>query len=98
MILPPKKSVGHPDRGVDCEDALRPAFQSLISQAEAAGWTAEEIESALLTLANDNIMHALIAVDVREAVRAAVMGAIDTRGEEEAGNAPDDQGLRRLYA
>ena len=50
MILPPKKSIGHPDRGVDCEDALRPAFQSLISQAEAAGWTAEEIESALRTL------------------------------------------------
>ena len=98
MILPPKKSIGHPDRGVDCEDALRPAFQSLISQAEAAGWTAEEIESALLALANDNIMHALIAVDIRERTPGADMGASAARGEEEPGNAPDDQGLRRLYA
>ena len=98
MILPPKKSIGHPDRGVDCEDALRPAFQSLISQAEAAGWTAEEIESALLNLANDNIMHALIAVDIPERTPGPDMGASAARGEEEPGNAPDDQGLRRLYA
>ena len=49
-------------------------------------------------LANDNIMHALIAVDIPERTPGPDMGASAARGEEEPGNAPDDQGLRRLYA
>ena len=79
---------------------MRPAFQSLINQAEAAGWAAEEIESALLGLANDNIMHALVAIDAREGCEAPASnsGVIDTDCQGAAGSSLDDQTLKRLYA
>ena len=100
MILPPEKAPGHPDRDVDCEDAMRPAFQNLINQAEAAGWTAEEIESALLALANDNIMHAVMALDTgqdRDAPESYACASEDHR-QGEAGGTLDDQALKRHYA
>lgn len=38
------------DRGVDCVIALIPAFRRLVVAAEQAGWTEEEVASALLAL------------------------------------------------
>jgi len=100
MIFSPTKPADHPGRGIDCEDALRPAFRRLVNQAEAAGWSAEEIESALLALANDNIMHALVVVDDRQRREAPASdaGPIDLLGEAKLGHAPNDNTRERAYA
>lgn len=48
----PKIAVGHPDRGIDCEFAIEPAFQALVDAAERAGWTPAEVCTALTGLAD----------------------------------------------
>lgn len=55
-IAPPKHGPDDPDRGIDCEFSLEPAFQAMADQAEAAGWTEDEVSCALLGLAKARIM------------------------------------------
>jgi hypothetical protein len=43
-----------PYRDVDCLFALMPEFRGLVRLAEEAGWSADEIASSLLTLAQLN--------------------------------------------
>src|SRR5215207_7296439 len=51
-IEPPKIAAHHPDRGIDCEFALEPAFQALVEAAEEAAWSAAEVCAALIGLAD----------------------------------------------
>jgi hypothetical protein len=49
-IDPPKRQEDYPDRPVDCEAALEPAFQNLMSLAFAPGWAPGEALRALQRL------------------------------------------------
>lgn len=55
IILSPR-STDPPDRLVECEQALKPSFQQLISQAVRAGWDEEEASTALATLADNHVL------------------------------------------
>ena len=55
-IDPPNRPIGHPDRGLDREEAMEPAFQDLARRAEAAGWSGDELAAALLSLAQNHIL------------------------------------------
>jgi len=57
MIDPPKRQEGHPDRLIDCEEALEPRFHKLMAWASTHGWTPAETHKAL---------RRLIAADERE--------------------------------
>lgn len=50
-IRRPLSAPDHPDRGLDCQMYLEPAFQQVIAAAEAAGWEPHEVAAALLELA-----------------------------------------------
>jgi hypothetical protein len=50
-IIRPRHSQDHPDRLIDCEEALEPLFQDLMGIAEANGWTPDEARRALRRLA-----------------------------------------------
>jgi hypothetical protein len=65
MIHSPRMPPGHPDRGIDCEHALEREVFALLergrmpkaqeiadlkARAQAAGWTAQEIGSAIISL------------------------------------------------
>lgn len=50
-VVSPKSDVS-PDRDVDCLLAVMPAFRGLVQSAEDAGWTEDEVASALLALAH----------------------------------------------
>lgn len=50
-ISPPKHPADHPDRIIDCEFAMEPMFQAIAIDALAAGWTEDDIASAMLNLA-----------------------------------------------
>jgi len=50
MIDPPKRQEDYPDRLTDCEAALEPAFNDLMSLAFAHGWAPGEARRALRRL------------------------------------------------
>ncbi|MBA8904183.1 hypothetical protein [Phyllobacterium sp. P30BS-XVII] len=58
-IKSPRRERDDPDRAIDCQEALERRFQSLIpakawttlhDEATAAGWSAEEVRTAMLHL------------------------------------------------
>ncbi|MGN6773177.1 MAG: hypothetical protein ACTHJQ_25510 [Rhizobiaceae bacterium] len=49
-INPPKRQEDYPDRMIDCEAALEPVFQDLMSVAFAHGWAPGESMRALRRL------------------------------------------------
>ncbi|HEY0120681.1 MAG TPA: hypothetical protein VGC14_02780 [Rhizobium sp.] len=61
-ISPPKIVIDHPDRDIECQEALSDAFIELTDRARAAGWLDQEVAAALGELA-DNWMLALIHND-----------------------------------
>lgn len=50
------KPLASPDRYLDCEFALEPAFQKMIAESESKGWTADEVAYALLGLARAHLL------------------------------------------
>lgn len=54
-IASPKRTDDYTDRGIDCQFAMEPAFQALLRQAEATGWTEDDVAYAVLELAGNNI-------------------------------------------
>jgi hypothetical protein len=59
-IPPPKIANDYPDRPLECQFAIEPAFQDLVGQAHEAGWSDSEVAAALIDLAH-NHMRGMIA-------------------------------------
>lgn len=57
-VSPPKRPSDHPDRQLDCEEAMEAAFQEVAEKAIAAGWAQQEIAIGLIGLVQAHI-HAL---------------------------------------
>lgn len=55
-IRPPKHSPDHPDRPLDCEEAMSSAFRTLVEQAMAAGWREAEITISLADIAEEYVL------------------------------------------
>ncbi|MDW9620210.1 hypothetical protein [Sinorhizobium meliloti] len=55
-IARPIRPTTHPDRHLDCEEAIADMFQAVAAAAEAVGWTRHETAAALISLAEN---HAL---------------------------------------
>jgi hypothetical protein len=55
-IKPPAVVEDHPDRDLECQAALSDAFGDLADRAEAAGWSDEEVATALSTLADNRML------------------------------------------
>ncbi|MFZ2103499.1 MAG: hypothetical protein WAU86_23345 [Oricola sp.] len=53
MIFRPAN--GCSDRDLDCELAIETEFDAMIERAKEAGWTADEVTNALLSLAQARI-------------------------------------------
>jgi hypothetical protein len=70
-IEPPKTAAHHPDRGVDCEFALEPAFQVLVDEAERAGWSPAEVRRALIGLADAHELSRRANAETDRQIRAA---------------------------
>ena len=68
IIDPPERPTDHPDRGLECEGAMEPAFQELARQATAAGWNADEIAAALLSLAKNHVLGLLAKAEMDAAI------------------------------
>jgi hypothetical protein len=73
-ISPPTHSADHSDRGIDCEFAIEPVFQQVVRDAMAAGWTGDEVSSAMIQLALNHLDGELAdrttQVDIEAAARS----------------------------
>ncbi|WP_157928962.1 hypothetical protein [Pararhizobium haloflavum] len=63
----------HPDRTLDCEFALEPAFTALADEAIGKGWHPNEVELALLNLALARMKGAQANLDTDQAIRRALL-------------------------
>lgn len=45
---------GSPDRPINCEVALEPAFEALVKASLVRGWSAQEVSETLLKLATEH--------------------------------------------
>ncbi len=55
-IPAPKHPKCHPDRDILCQEAIEAEFQSLADRAQAAGWSREEVATALMELADNHFL------------------------------------------
>ncbi len=55
-IAGPRHPKSHPDRDLQCQEAITDEFQFLIERIEAAGWSPEEASSALIELAENHYL------------------------------------------
>ena len=75
-IEPPKREDPYPDRSHDCQLALEPAFEDLVAHAHAAGWSKDEITTALFEM-SDELFRDLVAerktqLDIEAAARSVM--------------------------
>ena len=77
MISPPRRAIAHPDREVDCQEAMEPGFQAIIDCMLKAGWTRGEVMRSLrLLIAADNMTQKENArVETELAIARATMRA-----------------------
>jgi hypothetical protein len=74
-MKPPRHPQGHPDRHLECQEALESRLVAIIDDGKAAGWSIAEITTAIIDLA-DNLMLADAANrqtdrDIEEALKRA---------------------------
>ena len=55
-IAGPKSLANHPDRFLNCQEALEAAFSLLAEQAVIAGWGQEEVAAALVDVADCHML------------------------------------------
>ncbi|HEV7253399.1 MAG TPA: hypothetical protein VGN97_09910 [Mesorhizobium sp.] len=76
-IAGPKRGADDPDREIDCQEAAEAEFQEFAERMEAAGWTAQETDTALLALA----MARIKARMANRELEAAIQRATESMGE-----------------
>ncbi len=62
-VEPPILPEDSPDREVNCEVALEPAFEELVASSQARGWTAQETAVTLLKIAKAHAAQLEAVVD-----------------------------------
>ena len=67
-IDPPKHPANHPNRVLECEEAMELAFQELARQAEAAGWSGDEVADALLSVAENHFLGRVAEAETNAAI------------------------------
>lgn len=77
MIIPlPRIPEDHPDRAIECQFQLEPAFQDFVSRAVAAGWTVDDVAMAMIDLAH-NHLRGVIADRRTQADISAAAASLD---------------------
>ncbi|WP_432349894.1 hypothetical protein WMC41_30605 (plasmid) [Shinella yambaruensis] len=78
-ILGPKHSSEHPDRLTHCEEALEAELNQFIDRAICAGWSEDEICTALTSLADHRVLSLLANADLRRRIASVETGGIVLR-------------------
>jgi hypothetical protein len=70
-ITPPRTADAYPDRDIDCQMAAEDAFQEIVANIVAAGWSAEEVAAAIEELAKNHRLALREIAATEAAIRAA---------------------------
>ncbi|MGM4909101.1 hypothetical protein [Rhizobium sp. 768_B6_N1_8] len=68
-IPPPKVPEKHPDRFLNCQDAMHVGFQDLVDSAVKAGWRPEEVLVSLIELADNQALMMEANAEVEAALK-----------------------------
>lgn len=71
-IMPPASEGPYPDRHLHCQMHLERGFQDLFDAAVAAGWSIEEAATALVDLADNNVLSIMANVETDAAIGRAL--------------------------
>jgi hypothetical protein len=70
-IFGPRSQTGHPDRFLDCQEAIEAAFASLAEQAVSAGWGEAEVAAALVDVADYHKLSLNANLETEKIIREA---------------------------
>jgi hypothetical protein len=70
-IQAPKRPLSHPDRLLDCQEAMDVAFHDLMGNAIAAGWGPQEVADAIAQLTDAHLMWRLEKARTEAQIRQA---------------------------
>jgi hypothetical protein len=71
-IPSPKTPAVHPDRFLNCQEAMADAFCQLAEQAVAAGWREDEVAGALVDLADCHMLALASNLDTERLIAEAI--------------------------
>lgn len=71
-IEPPQRREGEADRYGECREAIEAELYALIGQARYAGWSEDEVASALMEFAADNLTKVMVRHRNKAGVKAAI--------------------------
>lgn len=80
-VEPPILPENSPDREVNCEVALEPAFKELVAASQDRGWTAQETAATLLRIAKAHADRLGVIVDTGDFLRQARSNSLDAAAE-----------------
>jgi hypothetical protein len=70
--IPGPKTLGyHPDRFLNCQEAIADAFRQLAERAVAAGWGEDEVAGALVDLADCHMLALASNLDTERLIAEA---------------------------
>jgi hypothetical protein len=80
-IASPKFANDYPDRPLECQFAIEPAFCALARQAQAAGWSSNEVAAALIDLAHIHMRGVISDGNALEEIHASIRRLSARRAE-----------------
>jgi hypothetical protein len=70
-IFGPRSQTDHPDRFLNCQEAIEAAFASLAERAVAAGWGEAEVAAALVDVADCHMLSLKANMETEKIIREA---------------------------
>lgn len=71
-IAAPKMDADHPDRHLNCQEAIERSFQDLVDAAMSAGWDEPESVAAIIALAENHMLAKAENDGLNEALRELI--------------------------
>ena len=71
-IMPPAQSGPYPDRHLHCQMMLEERFRELLNDAVAAGWLVDEAATAMVELADNQVLMIMANEDTDAEIARAL--------------------------
>jgi CDP-diacylglycerol pyrophosphatase len=73
-IMPPAQPGPYPDRQLHCQMLMEERFRAVLDDAVAAGWALDEAATAMVELADNQVLMIMANTDTDDEIARAVKG------------------------
>ena len=73
-IMPPAQSGPYPDRHLHCQMLMEERFRAVLDDAVAAGWALDEAATAMVELADNQVLMIMANAETDEEIARAIKG------------------------